>query len=396
MYRPVTLLSISFCALSTFTSHFVRARPCVAFDIQWNLLAFGFDGKDFSAGTQDTWASGEYANPLSRSHTTDITTSGRPPFDGANTTCYLSQFANAIYVINGDASNPASVHIYDATAKSWSTQTTNTAGFDPTDATAILDHDTNVFYAISKGEMWSLNMDLLKQANSTAIDWLDNKAVQFPTDGYQPVMALAQNHIHFLDVPGSPPGSANIFVIHFSFFQPEPQSYGNFPATHGRAFDIFKNEGVQTEFAFIPDDGSATYIINVERNDTQTLPGPFTKDPLATYFASPSALVQLSPSTNSVRFFPYDPSNRGANSNAAWSPIPALAQRAVAATGGVPSGTAATASSSSTATSARGSSATGGATKANQGGDTNGSRDLFEMAGLYVVVGVIGMMAVLL
>lgn len=152
--------------------------------------------------------------------------------------------------------------------------------------------------------MWSLNMDLLKQANSTAIDWLDNKAVEFPTDGYQPVMALAQNHIHFLNVPGSPPGSANIFVIHckfafsscqslslthisplnvVSFFQPEPQSYGNFPATHGRAFDIFKNEGVsgiiiymndtnnttrtsqvQTEFAFIPDDGSATYIINVE------------------------------------------------------------------------------------------------------------------------------------
>jgi hypothetical protein len=36
----------------------VRASPCVAFDVQWNLLAFGLDGKDWNAGTQDKWASG--------------------------------------------------------------------------------------------------------------------------------------------------------------------------------------------------------------------------------------------------------------------------------------------------------------------------------------------------
>lgn len=126
MYRPVTLLSVSFCALSTFTSHFVRARPCVAFDIQWNLLAFGFDGKDFSAGTQDTWASGEYTNPLTRSRRlmasrkhhghhnlrSPVSTRFRAqpplvsdppetprPFDGANTTCYLSQVGYAVLAI---------------------------------------------------------------------------------------------------------------------------------------------------------------------------------------------------------------------------------------------------------------------------------------------------------
>jgi hypothetical protein len=66
-----------------------------------------------------------------------------------------------------------------------------------------------------------------------------------------------------------------------SFFQPEAQSYGNFPATHGQATSFFQDVGVgpfpnplscpthnftqvQEEFAFIPDDGSATYIINVE------------------------------------------------------------------------------------------------------------------------------------
>jgi hypothetical protein len=36
----------------------VRASSCVAFDINWNLLAFGLDGKDWNAGTSDTWATG--------------------------------------------------------------------------------------------------------------------------------------------------------------------------------------------------------------------------------------------------------------------------------------------------------------------------------------------------
>lgn len=36
----------------------VRASACVAFDINWNLLAFGLDGKDWDASTQDQWGSG--------------------------------------------------------------------------------------------------------------------------------------------------------------------------------------------------------------------------------------------------------------------------------------------------------------------------------------------------
>ena len=35
-----------------------HASSCVAFDISWNLLAFGFNGKDYNAGTADTWATG--------------------------------------------------------------------------------------------------------------------------------------------------------------------------------------------------------------------------------------------------------------------------------------------------------------------------------------------------
>ena len=72
-------------------------------------------------------------------------------------------------------------------------------------------------------------MGLLKAANSTAIPW---NTVQQPdlsdgssgsitpganTAGYQPTMALAQNHIHFMGVPGLPAGSVKIFVIHCMF-----------------------------------------------------------------------------------------------------------------------------------------------------------------------------------
>jgi hypothetical protein len=41
-----------------FSSTAVHASPCVAFDVQWNLLAFGLDGKDWNAGPQNTWANG--------------------------------------------------------------------------------------------------------------------------------------------------------------------------------------------------------------------------------------------------------------------------------------------------------------------------------------------------
>jgi hypothetical protein len=46
--------------------------------------------------------------------------------------------------------------------------------------------------------------------------------------------------------------------------QPSPQSFGNFPNTYGRTASFFQTTGVQQEFAFIPSDGSATYVINVE------------------------------------------------------------------------------------------------------------------------------------
>ena len=68
--------------------------------------------------------------------------------------------------------------------------------------------------AISNGEMFSLNMDSMIAASSDPLSWTDVGAPSFNTQGYEPVMALAQNHIQFLDVPGTPDGQADIFVIH--------------------------------------------------------------------------------------------------------------------------------------------------------------------------------------
>jgi hypothetical protein len=68
-------------------------------------------------------------------------------------------------------------------------------------------------------------MALMKVANSTALSWVDVQKLSFNTANYEPVMALAQNHVHFLDVPGVAAGSAMIFVIHcmpHSFHWPVP------------------------------------------------------------------------------------------------------------------------------------------------------------------------------
>jgi hypothetical protein len=299
----------------------VRASPCVTFDTSWNLLAFGLDGKDWNAGPQETWASGT---------ATEITASGRPPFDGTNTTCFLSQFTNAIYVTNGDNSNPSSISIYDATAKSWSTQSVTTGSFDPSSFYAILDHDTNEFYALSHGELFRLDMSLLKAANSTALQWVDVEQAPYPNT-YQPVMALAQNHIFFLNVPGTTAGSADIYVIHFNFFQPDAQPFptpnGTIPATNGQTASFFLDEGVQEAFAFIPSDCSATYVLNVETNTTQILAGPSTKDAAATYYAGITSLVQLD-SKGGVSYLPVSANDTSANAAAQWSKVAPLATAA--------------------------------------------------------------------
>jgi hypothetical protein len=46
--------------LLTLSQSPVSASPCVSFDVNFNLLAFGFGGKDWNVGTQGAWATGQF------------------------------------------------------------------------------------------------------------------------------------------------------------------------------------------------------------------------------------------------------------------------------------------------------------------------------------------------
>jgi len=316
MAHSLTLVALYFFSVA----QTVLGSPCIAFDANWNLYALGLNGKDYNVATQDKWTGSNKAN--------DITATGRPPFDGPNTTCYLSQFQNTLYVMNGDTQNPNSIYLYDAAASAWSQQTTTPGGFDIGSSTCVLDHDTNVCYCVVAGEMWFLNMQSLKAAQNSPIAWTDVGPTPYGPSYNQPVMALANNHIHFIDVPNVPSGSIDIFVIHYSYFQPQPQQYplpsGTIPATHGQTASLFQQTEVQQQFAFIPDDGSATYVVDVIGNTTQKFAGPTLKDPKSIYFASMTALVQLT-SNGAIYFLPYMQGNDAANAAASWTAVSAIA-----------------------------------------------------------------------
>ncbi|KAF7303757.1 hypothetical protein MIND_00605300 [Mycena indigotica] len=361
----------------------LAGSSCIAFDTAWNLLAFGFNGKDYNAGTSNTWASGS---------ATDITTNGRPPFNGNDVKCYLAEFFNAIYIIGADTSKPADIYIYDAGAKTWSTQSVTAGDFDPTSFQAILDHDTNVFYALSKGNLFSLEMNELKAAKSGSIAWAPQGKAEITTDNYDPVMAVAQNHVFFFGVPGTPAGSTPIFVIHFAFWQAGAQPMGgNFPDSHGQATSIFLDVGVQQEIAFIPDDGSKTYIVNVETNTTQTMSGPATVDAKARYFASPTAIVQLA-SSGAVSWIPYKAGDNSANSGAKWSAVSNLAAVAPSSGGGsAPSGSAP--SQSSKTAGSGGSAAPSGSKTAGGSGPSGSASGAIRHAG-WGAGSVLGLVAV--
>ncbi|RXW13763.1 hypothetical protein EST38_g12091 [Candolleomyces aberdarensis] len=380
--RALTLALGSLFALSA-SAGSTGPNQCISFDASWNLLAFNFDGKDYNAGTQDAFSSASSASA------TDITTTGRPPFDVPTSSplCFLSKFANSIYVLNADKSDISSIYIYDATAKSWSKQKTGGAApksFDPSSFGGILDHDTNVFYVLSGGEILSLDMALMKAAVPGELTWNDVQKPDLGIEGsgasYEPVLALAQNHVHFLGVPGMPAGEAKVFVIHYSFLQPEAQPYGSFPTAHGKVASFFKDTGVQTQFAYIQDDASSTYVVDVIANTTRTLPGPTTKDPFAQYAASPDSLVQLASEGGKLSFISY---NQGSGQAGSWQTI-----SAVPAAKNTPetSGSSAPASSGTNKTSTGSNSTTGTANaNSNNNTGTNNSSAAGVTAGRNVV-----------
>jgi hypothetical protein len=147
-----------------------------------------------------------------------------------------------------------------------------------------------------------------------------------------------------------------------NFFQPDVQSYPgstNFPETHGQVTSLFQpdGKGVQQEFAFIPDNGQNTFVINVENNSTAALAAPPSADPSARYFGGVTALVQLT-GDGAINYLPYQQGQESANSGAKWAPVANLAAVAPASSSSTPSGSGG-ASGSGTASKTSGATGTG-------------------------------------
>ena len=114
-------------------------------------------------------------------------------------------------------------------------------------------------------------MGALTQSDGATRGWQFVQAPAFAQNNAypKPVLALAQNHVHFLGTGTA--GSVEIFVIHFSYMQPDPQVFSPIedggsaaPSTTGQTASIFKGpEAVQTKFAFVPDDGASTFVFDV-------------------------------------------------------------------------------------------------------------------------------------
>jgi hypothetical protein len=162
------------------------------------------------------------------------------------------------------------MHIYDFNSQTWSTQGITAAGTDPTTLTAILDRDTNVFFALSHSQLYSLDMGTLTAADGGTRPWVYVQDPPFAQNNSypNPVMGLGTNHIQFLNT--GTPAEVDIFVIHFSYTQPQTQVFApienggqGFPSTTGQTATIFKAlDQTQQRFVFIPDAGSNTYIFD--------------------------------------------------------------------------------------------------------------------------------------
>ncbi|KZP12883.1 hypothetical protein FIBSPDRAFT_1049800 [Athelia psychrophila] len=320
MVKALTLLSVIILSFSEVA--LATSNPCLALNWDFDLFVFGLNGKDYNASSQSTWMS---ATPAK-----DITSSGRPPFDGPHPKCFLAQYQDTVYVLGADTANPASVYMYNFLAKSWSQQAVKTNGFNPASWNGILDHDTNVIFAISAGNLYTLSLGEQVKAQSTPLTWQPAGAVPYPSS-YNPVMSIANNHISFFDVPGVPAGSADLYVIHFSYWQ-QSQKYplvsgsgSSFPASQGKATSFSQKsiDNVQQEIAFIPEGAANTYVVDVLTNTTQKLAGPTNKDSTSQYFAGPTALVQLA-SNGVVYFLPYEEGKNSANAAAKWSKVKSL------------------------------------------------------------------------
>ncbi|WVQ94465.1 hypothetical protein IAU59_001544 [Kwoniella sp. CBS 9459] len=296
-----------FSLLSAFALN-VNAVPCVQFDASWNLYAFGGD-QDVKLGSNTSWAQ-PAVSPL--------TASGRPPWTGDNAQCILSQTNNAMYVVGGDSGDLSKVYIYNFASDSWSSQSTSGAPSDlgNSRSSSILDHDTNVIFTLTMGSgLYQLDMSsVTNAASSSALAWEAVSSPSFTQTDYTVTAAQAANHVFYFGVPGTAAGSANVFIVHYAYFQPDAQKFSGtaFPNSAGQAISIpNESDNVPYSMVFVPNDFSNTYIATHWTdlgdysvttgapfatdliNSTQTVAAPTSQDKAASYAASPYDLVQI-------------------------------------------------------------------------------------------------------
>ncbi|WWC87658.1 uncharacterized protein L201_002548 [Kwoniella dendrophila CBS 6074] len=368
-----------FSILSALTAS-VAAVPCVQFDTNWNLYAFG-GSSDVKLGANTTWA---------QPQTSALSTTGRPPWTGTNSQCIQSQTNNAMYVIGADSSDLSKIYVYNFASDSWSTQTTSGAPSDlgNSRSSSVLDHDTNVIYTLtSKSGLYQLDLSsVTNSASSSALAWEAVENSSFSVDGYSVTATQAANHIFYFGVPNTAAGSANVFVVHYAYFQPDAQKFSGtaFPDTAGQAISIpVESNSVPYSMVFIPNDFSNTYIAthwtdlgNYETttgapfatnliNSTQTLAAPTSQDKTASYAASPYDLVQID-SAGDIYYYPTPVnSDYTVSSGGSWQKL----SYSLPGTGGSSSSSNSTSSASpsgSASASASGSAASGSAAGASK------------------------------
>jgi hypothetical protein len=212
----------------------------------------------------------------------------RPNFEGTNTQCFLAQYNNALYAVDSSKQ----IFKYYFGNNTWAT-TTTTGDVDTSKMALVLDHDTLVFYGLYNQQMYFLT---LTGGEETA-SWILMNQSPFPSS-YVPVVGFSQNHLFFLSLPDQPPSTARVFVIHYSYWQPELQQYSGpkFPQTTGKTTFLLKSDNsVPFVFVFIPDDFSSTFLVDAEisKNSTVSFPSPTVKDTKAIYTAGFSKIYQL-------------------------------------------------------------------------------------------------------
>lgn len=147
------------------------------------------------------------------------------------------------------------------------------------------------------------------------LTWKKVQEVPFDIDD-NVVIGLASNHLHFINGNGLDKGEAELFVIHYSYFQPEKQTYGDFEQSKGQAVSVFKeSKEWQTKFWFLPENLENSYLIDVDKNTTETYEGPSNKDSNSAFTSNDQTLVQLT-SANQLYYLDFSSGN-----SAEWKQI---------------------------------------------------------------------------